>query len=174
MAHLQAMLDCPQPAIGLRQFVAGGGTLLDLAPVPMLGRTETSALASDPQRGIFLLIAACGKSAQFPLHVWLPDSMEGPTPISALIHAATMVTAGVFLVCRMSPLMEYATEARTFIVIIGANPTVNHPVAATFIKNAVKERGAKLIIMDPRGQNLARFRLPAFDAARPEAQPDAE
>lgn len=68
----------------------------------------------------FLFIGAMGKSAQLFLHTWLPDAMEGPTPVSALIHAATMVTAGVFLVSRMSPLMEYAEQTRQFIVIIGA------------------------------------------------------
>jgi NADH-quinone oxidoreductase subunit L len=61
-----------------------------------------------------------GKSAQVPLHVWLPDSMEGPTPISALIHAATMVTAGVFMVARMSPLFEYSSTALSFVLVIGA------------------------------------------------------
>ena len=66
-----------------------------------------------------LFIGAMGKSAQFILHTWLPDAMEGPTPVSALIHAATMVTAGVFLVCRMSPLMEYAEWTQSFIVWIG-------------------------------------------------------
>ncbi|HLX25252.1 MAG TPA: NADH-quinone oxidoreductase subunit L [Usitatibacter sp.] len=69
---------------------------------------------------ICLFIGAMGKSAQFPLHVWLPDSMEGPTPISALIHAATMVTAGIFMVARMSPLFELSETARSFVVIIGA------------------------------------------------------
>ncbi len=69
---------------------------------------------------VLLFIGAMGKSAQFILHTWLPDAMEGPTPVSALIHAATMVTAGVFLVCRMSPLMEFAPLATNFIVIIGA------------------------------------------------------
>ena len=69
---------------------------------------------------IGLFIGAMGKSAQFPLHVWLPDSMEGPTPISALIHAATMVTAGIFLVARMSPLYELAPAALSFVVVIGA------------------------------------------------------
>jgi NADH-quinone oxidoreductase subunit L len=67
-----------------------------------------------------LFIGAMGKSAQLLLHTWLPDAMEGPTPVSALIHAATMVTAGVFLVCRMSPVIEYAPTAGAFIVIIGA------------------------------------------------------
>ena len=69
---------------------------------------------------ICLFIGAMGKSAQFPLHVWLPDSMEGPTPISALIHAATMVTAGIFMVARMSPLFELSTAALSFVIVIGA------------------------------------------------------
>ncbi len=69
---------------------------------------------------IGLFIGAMGKSAQFPLHVWLPDSMEGPTPISALIHAATMVTAGIFMVARMSPLFELSDTALNFILVIGA------------------------------------------------------
>ena len=69
---------------------------------------------------ICLFIGAMGKSAQFPLHVWLPDSMEGPTPISALIHAATMVTAGIFMVARMSPLFELSEAALSFVMVIGA------------------------------------------------------
>ncbi|MBP9872217.1 MAG: NADH-quinone oxidoreductase subunit L [Nitrosomonas sp.] len=73
---------------------------------------------------ILLFIGAMGKSAQFPLHVWLPDSMEGPTPISALIHAATMVTAGIFMVARMSPLFELSENALSFILIIGGITTL--------------------------------------------------
>ncbi len=69
---------------------------------------------------VCLFIGAMGKSAQFPLHVWLPDSMEGPTPISALIHAATMVTAGIFMVARMSPLFELSDAALNFILVIGS------------------------------------------------------
>jgi NADH-quinone oxidoreductase subunit L len=69
---------------------------------------------------ICLFIGAMGKSAQFPLHVWLPDSMEGPTPISALIHAATMVTAGIFMVARMSPLFNLSQAALSFVIVIGA------------------------------------------------------
>ncbi len=69
---------------------------------------------------ILLFVGAMGKSAQVPLHVWLPDSMEGPTPISALIHAATMVTAGIFMVARMSPLFELSVTALSFVLIIGA------------------------------------------------------
>ncbi|MDE3207424.1 MAG: NADH-quinone oxidoreductase subunit L, partial [Pseudomonadota bacterium] len=68
---------------------------------------------------ILLFVGAMGKSAQFPLHVWLPDSMEGPTPISALIHAATMVTAGIFMVARMSPLFELSQTARSVVLVIG-------------------------------------------------------
>ncbi len=69
---------------------------------------------------ILLFVGAMGKSAQFPLHVWLPDSMEGPTPISALIHAATMVTAGIFMVARLSPLFELSEMALSFVIVIGA------------------------------------------------------
>ncbi len=76
--------------------------------------TATEVLA------LLLFIGAMGKSAQLFLHTWLPDAMEGPTPVSALIHAATMVTAGVFLVCRMSPLMEYAPHAMAFVTFLGA------------------------------------------------------
>src|SRR5580698_8293266 len=67
-----------------------------------------------------LFVGAMGKSAQVPLHVWLPDSMEGPTPISALIHAATMVTAGIFMVARMSPLFEYSDAALSVVMVVGA------------------------------------------------------
>ncbi len=69
---------------------------------------------------LLLFVGACGKSAQVPLHVWLPDSMEGPTPISALIHAATMVTAGIFMVARMSPLYEMSPTALSVVLIVGA------------------------------------------------------
>ncbi len=84
-----------------------------------------------------LFIGAMGKSAQLFLHTWLPDAMEGPTPVSALIHAATMVTAGVFLVSRMSPLIEYANETKTFIVFLGASTAF---VAATIglVQNDIK------------------------------------
>lgn len=86
---------------------------------------------------ILLFIGAMGKSAQLVLHTWLPDAMEGPTPVSALIHAATMVTAGVFLVCRMSPLMEYAPEAKNFIVFLGAS-TAFFAATVGLVQNDIK------------------------------------
>ena len=70
--------------------------------------------------GILLFIGAMGKSAQLGLHTWLPDAMEGPTPVSALIHAATMVTAGVFMICRLSPMLEYAPLSLDIITVVGA------------------------------------------------------
>lgn len=81
---------------------------------------------------ILLFIGAMGKSAQVPLHVWLPESMEGPTPISALIHAATMVTAGIYMVARMSPLFEYSPVALSFILVIGATTCLFMGVLAVF------------------------------------------
>jgi NADH-quinone oxidoreductase subunit L len=113
-------------------FILGIGLLL--AATGTMNYGETFAKAHDlagmtvPGLGWPLLTAACiclfigamGKSAQFPLHVWLPDSMEGPTPISALIHAATMVTAGIFMVSRMSPLFELSDTALSFIIVIGS------------------------------------------------------
>ncbi|MFZ2540386.1 MAG: NADH-quinone oxidoreductase subunit L [Gallionella sp.] len=86
----------------------------DIAPIPGISVGLLTAIC------ILLFIGAMGKSAQFPLHVWLPDSMEGPTPISALIHAATMVTAGIFMVARMSPLFELSDTALSFVMVIGA------------------------------------------------------
>ncbi|PTR06305.1 NADH dehydrogenase subunit L [Nitrosospira sp. Nsp5] len=86
---------------------------------------------------ILLFVGAMGKSAQFPLHVWLPDSMEGPTPISALIHAATMVTAGIFMVARMSPLFELSETALSFILVIGGITTLFMALVA-IVQNDIK------------------------------------
>ncbi|KAB2927678.1 MAG: NADH-quinone oxidoreductase subunit L, partial [Dechloromonas sp.] len=91
---------------------------LATATIDLFG--EGSAVSLMTATCICLFIGAMGKSAQVPLHVWLPDSMEGPTPISALIHAATMVTAGIFMVARMSPLFELSTTALSFVIVIGA------------------------------------------------------
>jgi NADH-quinone oxidoreductase subunit L len=113
-------------------FILGIGLLLAYAGsmnyAEVFAKKEALAALTLPGTGWMLLTVACiclfigamGKSAQFPLHVWLPDSMEGPTPISALIHAATMVTAGIFMVTRMSPLFELSDTALSFVLIIGA------------------------------------------------------
>lgn len=94
------------------------------AAAPELAETQLTFLWGEWNAAnliaMLLFIGAMGKSAQLLLHTWLPDAMEGPTPVSALIHAATMVTAGVFLVCRMSPIMEFAPEAMAFVTVIGA------------------------------------------------------
>ena len=111
------------------------------AAAPTLANTYVSFLWTDWNAAnliaVLLFIGAAGKSAQLGLHTWLPDAMEGPTPVSALIHAATMVTAGVFLVCRMSPLMEYAPEAMAFVTFMGATTAF---VAATIglVQNDIK------------------------------------
>ena len=113
-------------------FVLGIGLLFAYAGTMHYGEifAQTEALAAESFPGtdwmlltvacISLFIGAMGKSAQVPLHAWLPDSMEGPTPISALIHAATMVTAGIFMVARFSPLFEQSDTALSFIIVIGA------------------------------------------------------
>ena len=86
---------------------------------------------------VLLFVGAMGKSAQLFLHTWLPDAMEGPTPVSALIHAATMVTAGVFLVCRMSPVLEWAPYALTFVTFIGA-ATAFFAATVGLVQNDIK------------------------------------
>ncbi len=111
------------------------------AAAPELAETSISFLWRDWNAAnliaFLLFVGAMGKSAQLFLHTWLPDAMEGPTPVSALIHAATMVTAGVFLVCRMSPIMEFAPEAMMFVTFIGATTAF---VAATIglVQNDIK------------------------------------
>jgi NADH-quinone oxidoreductase subunit L len=99
------------------QEVFSKGQEMQQATISIFGSAEWSVITV---ACILLFIGAMGKSAQIPLHVWLPDSMEGPTPISALIHAATMVTAGIFMVARMSPLFELSETALSFILIIGS------------------------------------------------------
>src|SRR6056297_1846759 len=111
------------------------------AAAPELATTQLTFLWADWNAAnliaFLLFVGAMGKSAQLFLHTWLPDAMEGPTPVSALIHAATMVTAGVFLVCRMSPLMEFAPETLTFVAFLGASTAF---VAATIglVQNDIK------------------------------------
>ncbi|MCA0995671.1 NADH-quinone oxidoreductase subunit L [Alloyangia pacifica] len=111
------------------------------AAAPQLAETQLTFLWTDWNAAnllaILLFVGAMGKSAQLLLHTWLPDAMEGPTPVSALIHAATMVTAGVFLVCRMSPLMEYAPEAMAFVTFLGAT-TAFFAATVGLVQNDIK------------------------------------
>jgi len=110
-----------------------------------------------------LFIGAMGKSAQLFLHTWLPDAMEGPTPVSALIHAATMVTAGVFLVCRMSPLFEYAPGTLAFVTVVGATSAF---IAATIglVQNDIK-RVIAYSTMSQLGYMFAAAGVGAYQAA---------
>ncbi len=111
------------------------------AAAPRLAETDIRFLWTDWNAAnllaFLLFIGAMGKSAQLFLHTWLPDAMEGPTPVSALIHAATMVTAGVFLVSRMSPLFEYAPQAKAFVVYIGA-ATAFFAATVGLVQNDIK------------------------------------
>ncbi|MFX1762538.1 NADH-quinone oxidoreductase subunit L [Paraburkholderia sp. A1RI-2L] len=116
---------------------------------------------------ICLFVGAMGKSAQFPLHVWLPDSMEGPTPISALIHAATMVTAGIFMVARMSPLFELSDAALSFIVVIGSITAlfmgflgiVQHDIKRVVAYSTLSQLGYMTVALGVSAYPVAMFHL---------------
>ena len=116
---------------------------------------------------ILLFIGAMGKSAQVPLHVWLPDSMEGPTPISALIHAATMVTAGIFMVSRMSPLFELSTTALSFVLVIGAITAlfmgflglVQHDIKRVVAYSTLSQLGYMTVALGASAYSAAIFHL---------------
>jgi NADH-quinone oxidoreductase subunit L len=116
---------------------------------------------------ICLFIGAMGKSAQVPLHVWLPDSMEGPTPISALIHAATMVTAGIFMVARMSPLFEYSETALSFVLVIGATTAlfmgflgvVNNDIKRVVAYSTLSQLGYMTVALGVSAYSVAIFHL---------------
>ena len=116
---------------------------------------------------ILLFVGAMGKSAQFPLHVWLPDSMEGPTPISALIHAATMVTAGIFMVARMSPLFELSDTALTFVMVIGAITAffmgllglVQHDIKRVVAYSTLSQLGYMTVALGVSAYSAAIFHL---------------
>ncbi|MBV8974484.1 MAG: NADH-quinone oxidoreductase subunit L, partial [Sinobacteraceae bacterium] len=116
---------------------------------------------------ICLFIGAMGKSAQVPLHVWLPDSMEGPTPISALIHAATMVTAGIFMVARMSPLFEYSDAALSFVMVIGAITAffmgllgvVNNDIKRVIAYSTLSQLGYMTVALGASAYGAAIFHL---------------
>jgi NADH-quinone oxidoreductase subunit L len=116
---------------------------------------------------IGLFIGAMGKSAQMPLHVWLPDSMEGPTPISALIHAATMVTAGIFMVARMAPLFEYSDAALSFVLVIGATTAffmgllgiVNNDIKRVIAYSTLSQLGYMTVALGVSAYGAAIFHL---------------
>lgn len=116
---------------------------------------------------VLLFIGAMGKSAQMPLHVWLPESMEGPTPISALIHAATMVTAGIYMVARMSPLFEYSETALTLILILGGTTAfftglvaiTQHDIKRVIAYSTLSQLGYMTVALGASAYNAAIFHL---------------
>ena len=134
------------------------------ALIPM---SSTSAVGALTLICICLFIGAMGKSAQVPLHVWLPDSMEGPTPISALIHAATMVTAGIFMVARMSPLFEYSDAALSFVLVIGATTAffmgllgvVNNDIKRVIAYSTLSQLGYMTVALGVSAYGAAIFHL---------------
>ncbi|HZC86939.1 MAG TPA: NADH-quinone oxidoreductase subunit L [Steroidobacteraceae bacterium] len=133
----------------------------------VLPMTSTSGVAALTLICICLFIGAMGKSAQVPLHVWLPDSMEGPTPISALIHAATMVTAGIFMVARMSPLFEYSDAALSFVMVIGAITAffmgllgvVNNDIKRVIAYSTLSQLGYMTVALGASAYGAAIFHL---------------
>jgi NADH-quinone oxidoreductase subunit L len=133
----------------------------------VLPLTSNSGVAALTLICICLFIGAMGKSAQVPLHVWLPDSMEGPTPISALIHAATMVTAGIFMVARMSPLFEYSEAALSFVMVIGALTAffmgllgvVNNDIKRVIAYSTLSQLGYMTVALGASAYGAAIFHL---------------
>jgi NADH-quinone oxidoreductase subunit L len=129
--------------------------------------TSTSSVPLLTLICICLFIGAMGKSAQVPLHVWLPDSMEGPTPISALIHAATMVTAGIFMVARMSPLFEYSDTALSFVLVIGATTAlfmgflgvINNDIKRVIAYSTLSQLGYMTVALGVSAYSVAIFHL---------------
>src|SRR5450755_1184066 len=133
----------------------------------MLPLTASTSVPALTLICIGLFIGAMGKSAQVPLHVWLPDSMEGPTPISALIHAATMVTAGIFMVARMSPLFEYSDTALSFVLVIGATTAffmgllgiVNNDIKRVIAYSTLSQLGYMTVALGASAYSAAIFHL---------------
>jgi NADH-quinone oxidoreductase subunit L len=134
---------------------------------PQLAETSTTFLGFEISAieliCVLLFIGAMGKSAQLFLHTWLPDAMEGPTPVSALIHAATMVTAGVFLVCRMSPLYEFAPNALLMVVVVGAS-TAFFAATVALVQNDIK-RVVAYSTCSQLGYMFAAAGVGAYEAA---------
>ena len=135
--------------------------LPNAAGVPFLGTDLVTVTC------LLLFVGAMGKSAQFPLHVWLPDSMEGPTPISALIHAATMVTAGLFMVSRMSPIYEMSTTALSVIMIIGAITalfmgflgTIQNDIKRVIAYSTLSQLGYMTVALGVSAYSIAMFHV---------------
>ena len=133
----------------------------------LIAVSSSSAVGALTLICICLFIGAMGKSAQVPLHVWLPDSMEGPTPISALIHAATMVTAGIFMVARMSPLFEYSDAALSFVLVIGATTAffmgllgvVNNDIKRVIAYSTLSQLGYMTVALGVSAYGAAIFHL---------------
>jgi NADH-quinone oxidoreductase subunit L len=129
--------------------------------------TETWSVPALTLICIGLFIGAMGKSAQVPLHVWLPDSMEGPTPISALIHAATMVTAGIFMVARMSPIFEHSETALSFVLVVGATTAlfmgflgiVNNDIKRVVAYSTLSQLGYMTVALGVSAYSVAIFHL---------------
>jgi NADH-quinone oxidoreductase subunit L len=128
--------------------------------LPLIGSYHVSMISGI---SLLLFIGAMGKSAQVPLHVWLPESMEGPTPISALIHAATMVTAGIYMVARMSPLFEYAEPVLSFILVIGGTTAFFMGLLA-IVQNDIK-RVIAYSTLSQLGYMAVALGASAYDAA---------
>jgi len=134
------------------------------ALLPLSGTVSVNALTLIC---VCLFVGAMGKSAQVPLHVWLPDSMEGPTPISALIHAATMVTAGIFMVARMSPLFEYSEAALSFVLVIGATTAffmgllgvVNNDIKRVIAYSTLSQLGYMTVALGVSAYGAGMFHL---------------
>lgn len=133
----------------------------------MFAITETWTVSAVTLICICLFIGAMGKSAQVPLHVWLPDSMEGPTPISALIHAATMVTAGIFMVARMSPLFEASETALSLVLVVGATTAlsmgflgvVNNDIKRVVAYSTLSQLGYMTVALGVSAYSVAIFHL---------------
>jgi NADH-quinone oxidoreductase subunit L len=156
--------------LGIALIVAYAGSLAYTDVLSEQGAKQLFEKAADPWFTaicICLFIGAMGKSAQVPLHVWLPDSMEGPTPISALIHAATMVTAGIFMVARMSPLFELSEVALTFVLVVGATTAlfmgflgiVQNDIKRVVAYSTLSQLGYMTVALGVSAYSVAMFHL---------------
>ncbi|HEX7664076.1 MAG TPA: NADH-quinone oxidoreductase subunit L, partial [Polyangiaceae bacterium] len=139
-ANAHSLMDTPGDAFQIHVWPPGGGSYPDIHGIPLhfLNPSKPFTITAATAIGLALLLGCTGKSAQIPLYVWLPDAMAGPTPVSALIHAATMVTAGVYLVCRMSYVFTLSPFVMATVAVIGAATAL---LAATIalVQNDIKK-----------------------------------